>query len=355
MEPTPDPGAAALLPLPSPRQVWSELPAEAPVRAHVARSRDAVRGALHGRDPRRLAVVGPCSIHDPDAAVAYAERLAGLAERTQDALILVMRCYVEKPRTSVGWKGLVNDPDLDGSGDVARGLRLARRTLLRINRLGVACASELLGPLTPPYLEDLLAWTAVGARTAESQTHRELASGAPMAVGFKNATDGSVEAARDAMRAAARAHRVPSLDPEGRVALRVTPGNPDRHLVLRGGRAGPNHDARAVARAAETVADQAIARPVLVDCSHGNSGRDPARQLAVCRDVGGQVRAGQPALLGVALESNLRPGRQEWRRGAALAPGVSITDACLGWEETAAVLCELAEAVAAAPRRQSAA
>lgn len=349
MEPTPEPSPPPR-PLPPPRRLRAELFADAAVRSHVARARDAVRGALHGRDPRLLAIVGPCSIHDPDAALEYAERLAALALRTRHALVVVMRTYLEKPRTALGWKGLVNDPDLDGRCDVARGLRLARETLLGVNRLGMGCAGELLDPLCAPYLADLLAWCGVGARTAESQTHRERASGAPMPVGLKNATDGSVEAARDAMLAAGHPHRFPALDEGGAAVLVSSRGNPDRHLVLRGGRAGPNHGPEHVARAAALVADQGIARPVLVDCSHGNSGRDPAGQAVALRSVAAQVRAGQPALLGVALESNLHPGRQDWRSGARLARGVSITDACIGWPETERLLFELADAAAGARR-----
>lgn len=341
-------GGPASNPAPlSPRRLQAELPADAEVRGVVARARRALRDAIHGRDRRLVAVVGPCSIHDPEAALAYAERLARVAERIHGAVLVVMRTYFEKPRTTVGWKGLINDPHLDGSCDVASGLRLARDTLVRIGRLGVACGAELLDPLAARFVADLLAWGSIGARTAASQTHRELASGLPLPIGFKNALDGSVEVARDAMIAAAQPHTALGIDADGAAAALTTPGNPDRHVVLRGGAAGPNFAAGHVAAAGAMVEALGIARGVLVDCSHGNSGKDPSRQGPVCRDVLAQARAGQPSLLGVALESHLRPGSQAWRPGARLAFGVSITDACIGWEETERLLLEVAEAASA--------
>jgi 3-deoxy-7-phosphoheptulonate synthase len=330
----------------SPRRLKSELPADDAVRARVADARATLRELLGGRDRRLLALIGPCSIHDPEASVRYAERLAAAAERVRDEVVVVMRTYFEKPRTTVGWKGLINDPHLDGSCDIPTGLRLARETLLRVNRLGLPCGSELLDPISPQFIADLLAWGSIGARTAASQTHRELASGVSMPVGFKNALDGSIEVARDAMIAAAHPHTFLGIDAEGAAAAVATAGNPDRHLVLRGGTAGPNYAARDVAAAAELVADLGIARGVLVDCSHANSGKDHRRQAAVCREVLAQARAGQPALLGIALESHLVAGRQEWRPGEPLAFGVSITDACIGWDETERLLLEIAEAAA---------
>jgi 3-deoxy-7-phosphoheptulonate synthase len=331
----------------SPRRLQDELPAGAAVRGVVARARAALRDAIHGRDRRLVAVVGPCSIHDPEAALAYAERLAPVAERVRDDVLVVMRTYFEKPRTTVGWKGLINDPHLDGSCDVQTGLRVARETLLRVGRLGVACGGELLDPLAARFVADLLAWASIGARTAASQTHRELASGLSLPVGFKNALDGSVEVARDAMIAAAHPHTFLGIDAEGVAVAVATPGNPDGHVVLRGGAAGPNHSPRHVEAAGAMAEQVGIPRGVLVDCSHGNSGKDPSRQAHVCRDVLGQARAGQPALLGVALESHLRPGSQPWRPGARLAYGVSITDACIGWDETERLLLEIADAAAA--------
>jgi 3-deoxy-7-phosphoheptulonate synthase len=333
--------------VPSPRRLKSELPADAAVQARVARVRAELRDLLHGRDRRLLAVVGPCSIHDPEAALRYAERLAAAAERVREQVLVVMRTYFEKPRTTVGWKGLINDPHLDGSCDVPAGLRLTRETLLGVNRMGVACGSELLDPISPQFVADLLAWGSIGARTAASQTHRELASGVSMPVGIKNGIDGSLEVARDAMIAAAHPHTFLGIDAEGAAVAVATAGNPDRHLVLRGGSQGPNYAARDVAAAGELTAALGIARGVLVDCSHANSGKDHRRQPAVCRAVLEQVRAGQPALLGVALESHLAAGRQDWSPGARLAFGVSITDACLGWDETSMLLEEIADASAA--------
>jgi 3-deoxy-7-phosphoheptulonate synthase len=256
-----------------------------------------------------------------------------------------MRTYFEKPRTTVGWKGLINDPHLDGSCDVGHGLALARRILLRVSELDLPCASEVLDPVTPQYLADLLSWAAIGARTTESQTHREMASGLSMPVGFKNATDGSLEAAANALVSAGHPHAFLGIDEGGATALVRTRGNPDRHLVLRGGGGRPNCDAATVVAAARVAARQGIARGVLIDCSHDNSGKDPRRQPGVCRDAAAQFRAGQEAILGVMLESNLRPGRQEWTRDRPLAYGVSITDACLGFEETEALLRELAGAL----------
>jgi 3-deoxy-7-phosphoheptulonate synthase len=321
------------------------------VQAQVARARAELRDLLHGRDRRLLAVVGPCSIHDPEAALRYAERLAAASERVRAEVLVVMRTYFEKPRTTVGWKGLINDPHLDGSCDVPAGLRLARETLLGVNRMGVACGSELLDPISPQFVADLLAWGSIGARTAASQTHRELASGVSMPVGIKNAIDGSLEVARDAMIAAAHPHTFLGIDLDGVAVAVATAGNPDRHLVLRGGAAGPNYAEGDIAAAAGMTGALGIARGVLVDCSHANSGKDHGRQPEVCRAVLAQVRAGQPALLGVALESHLQPGRQDWRPGKPLAFGVSITDACIGWDETLTLLGEIAEASAAGSAR----
>jgi 3-deoxy-7-phosphoheptulonate synthase len=309
-----------------------------------------VRDVLHGRDPDRLVViVGPCSLHDADAAREYADRLAPLAAAHADALVVVMRTSFEKPRTTVGWKGLVNDPHLDGSCDVEAGLQLARRLLLEINGRGLPCASELLDPVTPQYIGDLVAWAAIGARTTESQTHREMASGLSMPVGFKNGTDGSLASAVNAMISAASPHSFLGISAEGMTAVIKTSGNPDRHLVLRGGGGGPNHGAEHVARAARLAAAEGAPRGVMIDCSHDNSGKDHRRQGGVCREVLAQVRAGQRAILGLMLESNLAEGRQDWVPGAPLRHGVSITDACIGWPETEALLGEIADAVR--PRR----
>ncbi|HEX2484409.1 MAG TPA: 3-deoxy-7-phosphoheptulonate synthase [Myxococcota bacterium] len=351
-EPLENRNLVSLAPLEPPRALKARTAATPRAATTVRRARAAIRDLLHGRDRRRLlAVVGPCSIHDEDAALAYAERLAPVARASADALVVVMRTYFEKPRTTVGWKGLVNDPHLDGSCDIGHGLALARRILLAVNERDLPCATEVLDPVTPQYLADLVAWAAIGARTTESQTHREMASGLSMPVGFKNGTDGGLAGAANALVSAGHAHGFLGIDDAGATAVVKTRGNPDRHLVLRGGSGGPNFDPATVAEAARLAGEQGIARGVLVDCSHDNSGKDPSRQGAVCRAVASQAAAGQPALLGVMLESHLLPGRQDWMPGAALVPGRSITDACLGFEETEAILAELADSV----RRRAAA
>jgi 3-deoxy-7-phosphoheptulonate synthase len=343
-EPLENRNITAVQPLVAPAELKRRLPAPEAAGALVRATRAALRDVLHGRDPRCVVVVGPCSIHDPDAAIEYARRLAALAASLSDTLLVLMRTYFEKPRTTVGWKGLVNDPHLDGSRDVATGLERARRLLLDVHAEGLACASELLDPVTPQYIADLLSWAAIGARTTESQTHRELASGLSMPVGFKNATDGSVESAVNAMTAAAHAQAFLGVDARGRASVLHTRGNPDRHLVLRGGRSGPNYAARHVRAAAGLADREAIARPVMVDCSHENSGKDHTRQAVALRDVAAQIRGGEPALFGVLIESNLEAGRQTLVPGEPLRRGVSITDACIGFEETAVLLHELADA-----------
>ncbi|HAV89089.1 MAG TPA: 3-deoxy-7-phosphoheptulonate synthase, partial [Pseudomonas sp.] len=260
--------------------------------------RNAIRAVLDGRDPRLLVVVGPCSLHDPVAALEYAERLAALAPELSDQLLLVMRAYVEKPRTTIGWKGLLYDPHLDGRGDMAEGLRLSRRLMLDIFEAGLPLATELLQPMAASYFDDLLGWAAIGARTSESQIHRELVSGLDLPVGFKNGTDGSLTIACDAMRSAAHPHRHFGIDALGHPALLETHGNPDTHLVLRGGHRGPNHDAASVAQARAALAKQGIAARLVVDCSHANSGKDPLRQPAVLAEVIEQRLAGDVSLRG---------------------------------------------------------
>jgi 3-deoxy-7-phosphoheptulonate synthase len=351
-EPLDDRNLISLTPLVPPRDVKRALPASERAAATVRAARAALRDLLHGRDARRLlAVVGPCSIHDEVAALDYARRLRALAAEVDDALLVVMRTYFEKPRTTIGWKGLINDPHLDGSCDIPHGLALARRILLAVNELGLACASEVLDPVTPQYHADLLSWAAIGARTTESQTHRELASGLSMPVGFKNATDGSLDAAGNALVSAGSPHVFLGIDAAGASALVRTRGNPDAHVVLRGGGGRPNHDPASVASAARLTAARKIARGVLVDCSHENSGKDPRRQGDACRSTLAQWEAGQGALLGFMLESHLEEGRQDWRAGTPPRYGVSITDACIGFAETEALLRDAAERV----RRRAAA
>ena len=299
-----------------------------------------MRRVLSGDDPRLLVVVGPCSLHDEDSALEYGERLAGLAERTDSELLIVMRAYIEKPRTTVGWKGLVYDPNLDGTGDISEGLYHSRRLMMRLVEMGLPLATELLQPLVASYIDDLLSWTAIGARTSESQIHREMVSGLEMPVGFKNGTDGSIGIACDAMRSASRPHRHFGVDGDGHPAVIDTQGNPDTHLVLRGGQSGPNYNASHVARACEALRGQGIDPRIMVDCSHANSGKDPQRQPAVLADVIDQRLAGNRALRAVMLESHLKDGAQVI--GDHLAYGVSITDGCLGWAKTEKILLDAA-------------
>ena len=336
---------------PSPAELRARSPRTARGAAVVEQARRAIADVLSGRDRHRLVVVvGPCSIHDPDAALEYARRLHAVAKSCSDDLVIVMRTYLEKPRSRGGWKGLVNDPDLDGSCDVARGLELSRELLVAIGELGMPCASELLDPLVAPYIENCLSWAAIGARTVESQPHRELASGLPMPVGVKNGLDGRLEAGRNALHAIATPHRGLVLSPNGDVRIRRTPGNPLAHVVLRGGAKGPNYSARDIQAAADGCAREGLARPVWVDCSHGNSGKDHRLQAHVCRAVLEQVRLGQNAIGGLLVESNLLSGNQVARAGGPLERGVSITDACIGWRETDWLLGEIAGAVRAQAR-----
>ncbi|MBA1278566.1 3-deoxy-7-phosphoheptulonate synthase [Stutzerimonas stutzeri] len=339
--PASSPARRSAHPLPSPAVLRQRLPLSAALAERTHTDRNAIRAVLDGSDPRLLVVVGPCSLHDPESAREYAERLAGLAAQVDDQLLLVMRAYVEKPRTTVGWKGLVYDPHLDGSGDMAEGLRLSRRLMLDILETGLPIATELLQPLAAGYFDDLLGWAAIGARTSESQIHRELVSGLDLPVGFKNGTDGSLGIACDAMRSAAHAHQHFGIDDLGHPALLQTSGNPDTHLVLRGGHAGPNYDEKGVAVACETLQRQGIAPRIMVDCSHANSGKDPLRQPAVLDAVIDQRLAGEASLRGVMLESHLFDGCQPL--SGELRYGVSITDGCLGWMETERLLRDAAE------------
>lgn len=336
--------------LPSPRAIKTKLPITDQAAALVVETREAIRRILHGRDRERLLViVGPCSIHDPEAAYEYAAKLKPLADAVRDQLLIVMRTYFEKPRTTVGWKGLINDPHLDGTCDIATGMELARTILLRINQSGMPCATELLDPISPQYVADLISWTAIGARTTESQTHRELASGVSMPVGFKNGTEGSLQVAVNAMTSARTPHHFVGINAEGQTSIIRTAGNPDRHIVLRGGGGKTNYDAEHVAMAEAAVAGEGIARPIMIDCSHDNSSKDHRRQGPVAREVLRQFREGRQSIMGLMIESNLNPGKQSWKQGISLAHGVSITDACLGWDETATLLTELAEAISPRP------
>jgi 3-deoxy-7-phosphoheptulonate synthase len=336
--------------LPSPRAIKTKLPISDQAAALVVETREAIRSILHGQDlDRLLVIVGPCSIHDPEGAYEYAAKLKPVADALRDRLLIVMRTYFEKPRTTVGWKGLINDPHLDGTCDIASGMELARTILLKINQSGVPCATELLDPISPQYVADLISWTAIGARTTESQIHREMASGVSMPVGFKNGTEGSLQVAVNAMTAARSPHHFVGINADGQTSIIKTMGNPDRHIVLRGGGGKTNYDAEHVAKAEEAVAGEGIARPIMIDCSHDNSSKDHRRQGLVAREVLRQFRDGRQSIMGLMLESNLHPGKQTWKQGIALAHGVSITDACLGWEETEALLTELADMIVTKP------
>jgi len=328
-------------PLPSPAVLRQRLPLNDALAARIHNDRNAIRAVLDSRDPRLLVVVGPCSLHDPVAALEYAERLSALAPDVSDQLLLVMRAYVEKPRTTVGWKGLVYDPHLDGSGNMAEGLHLSRRLMLDILETGLPIATELLQPLAARYFDDLLGWAAIGARTSESQIHRELVSGLDLPVGFKNGTDGGLGIACDAMRSAEHPHQHFGIDDLGHPALLQTRGNRDTHLVLRGGHGAPNYDAASVAAARRALEKQGIAPRIMVDCSHANSGKDPLRQPVVLESVIEQRLAGDMSLRGVMLESHLFDGCQPL--SGELRYGVSITDGCLGWTATEQMLRQAAQ------------
>jgi 3-deoxy-7-phosphoheptulonate synthase len=332
--------------LPAPSELHAELRAGEAEAAHIATSRGAVQEIIRGRDVRLLVVTGPCSIHETESALEYAERLREFAPRVTDALFLVMRVYFEKPRTRLGWKGLIYDPDLDGRGNIRQGLCDARRLLLACARLGIPAGSEILDLVTPQYYAELLAWGAIGARTTESPLHRQMASALSAPVGFKNPTSGDIQTAVDAILAAAQPHKFPSISLDGRAIIVTTTGNPHCHLVLRGSRGGPNHDAASVREAAATLEKAGLPPRLMIDCSHGNSGNDHRRQPGVSADVAAQIAAGSHRICGVMLESHLVEGRQDIRRGRqGLRYGQSVTDACMGWEATTHVLEELAEAV----------
>lgn len=347
--------AAAPQPVSSPGALRRRQAPGPAARDVIERTRREIADVLSGREPHRLVVVmGPCSIHDQSVALEYAARLAAAASAHREDLIVVMRSYFEKPRSRGGWKGLINDPRLDGSCDLAGGLELAREILVAIGELGLPCASELLDPLIAPYLEDLLSWASIGARTVESQPHRELASGLSLPVGVKNGLDGDVSPAVNALHAIAQPHRRLALLADGSVAAVQTPGNPNAHLVLRGGASGPNYSELQVEAAAAVTLREGLARPIWVDCSHGNSGKDHRLQAHACRAVLEQVRAGRNAIGGLLIESNLREGQQTWQVGQAGSRGVSITDACIGWDESEWLLGEIAAAVRTHRRKATA-
>ncbi|EFA8810998.1 3-deoxy-7-phosphoheptulonate synthase AroF [Escherichia coli O8:H49] len=325
----------------TPGQLKAAFPLSLQQEAQIADSRRTISDIIAGRDPRLLVVCGPCSIHDPETALEYARRFKALAAEVSDSLYLVMRVYFEKPRTTVGWKGLINDPHMDGSFDVEAGLQIARKLLLELVNMGLPLATEALDPNSPQYLGDLFSWSAIGARTTESQTHREMASGLSMPVGFKNGTDGSLATAINAMRAAAQPHRFVGINQAGQVALLQTQGNPDGHVILRGGKA-PNYSPADVAQC-EKEMEQAGLRPsLMVDCSHGNSNKDYRRQPAVAESVVAQIKDGNRSIIGLMIESNIHEGNQSSEQPRSeMKYGVSVTDACISWEMTDALLREI--------------
>jgi 3-deoxy-7-phosphoheptulonate synthase len=337
--------------LASPATLLAELPLGADREQAVVRGRGEVVDVLRGEDDRLMVVVGPCSVHDTEAAVEYAGRLAAEAERHDEDLLVVMRVYFEKPRTSIGWKGLINDPHLDGSGDVNAGLRLARSLLLKILDTGLPIGCEFLDPITPQYISDAVSWGAIGARTTESQIHRQLGSGLSMPIGFKNRTDGNVQVAVDAVRAAAASHAFAGIDDNGIPAIHHTTGNPDGHVILRGGKGAPNYGPEGVADAVAKLEAEGLPERVVIDASHDNSGKVPSRQIAAAAEIGEQVAAGNEAIVGIMLESFLVEGNQSAEDGKELTYGQSITDACIAWEDTVSVLDGLAASARARRRR----
>jgi 3-deoxy-7-phosphoheptulonate synthase len=332
--------------LSTPEEVMREIPRTLTATRIVTAARNAIHAILHGSDNRLLVVVGPCSVHDPVAAVDYATRLAALRERLADRIEIVMRVYFEKPRTTVGWKGLINDPALDGSFDINKGLRLARNVLSAVNNLGLPAGTEFLDMTTPQYIADLVSWAAIGARTTESQIHRELASGLSCPVGFKNGTDGNVRIAADAVKSASHPHHFMAVTKGGRSAIAATSGNDDCHIILRGG-SRPNYDKASVESASAELARSAVAQRMMIDASHANSSKKPENQPLVIADICDQISHGERRIAGVMIESNLVAGRQDVLPGTALTYGQSITDGCIDLEMTVSALNLLADAVTA--------
>ncbi|WP_300266724.1 3-deoxy-7-phosphoheptulonate synthase [Microbacterium sp.] len=347
-EATADLHVAQFTTLPTPDEISAELPIGEERASLVARTRDEVRAIMAGEDDRLLVVAGPCSIHDPQAGLEYAGRLMRVAEEHRDDLLIVMRTYFEKPRTTIGWKGLINDPHLDGSHDIETGLRLARGFLRDVTALGMPCATEFLEPISPQYTADLITWGAIGARTTESQIHRQLASGLSMPIGFKNGMDGGLQVALDAAAAASAPQAFLGIGADGRASLVTTTGNPDTSVILRGGADGPNYSVEHVAQAAQRLDAASLTPRVVIDASHGNSGKDHIRQAEVARELGEQIATDGAAIAGVMIESNLVAGAQKLdvtAHHSRLTYGQSVTDACMGWDATTAALAELVEGV----------
>jgi 3-deoxy-7-phosphoheptulonate synthase len=325
---------AGLRPLISPETLKGEFPLSDGQARFVLDGRNAIEDILHKKDDRMVAIVGPCSIHDPASALEYASNLAELAKRIEDRIFVVMRVYFEKPRTTVGWRGLIVDPDLDGSYDIEKGLKRAREILRSIIDRGLPVGSEMLDPIVPQYIADLVSWAAIGARTTESQTHREMASGLSMPVGFKNGTSGNLQLAIDAIKSSRSSHSFIGIDQQGRTCILGTTGNPDGHMILRGGRSGPNYHEENVEEAENLFRREGLEASLVVDCSHANCGKDHTKQERVLRSIIDQRTRGRKSIVGFMLESNIMAGRQELSGDEELAYGCSITDNCVGWEET---------------------
>ena len=336
---------SAVRPLISPALLQDELPVPEEAQALVENCRAEIASVLHGRDDRLVVVVGPCSIHDHEQALDYGRLLKATATALRHELVIVMRVYFEKPRTTVGWKGYINDPRLDGSFRINEGLRRARQLLLDLAAMGLPTGTEFLDLLSPQYIADLIAWGAIGARTTESQSHRQLASGLSCPIGFKNGTDGGVQIAADALVAARASHAFMGMTKMGQAAIFETRGNDDAHVILRGGNMGPNYDAASIAAACAALGKAGLREQVMVDCSHANSSKQHTRQIEVATDLSRQIAQGERRIIGVMIESHLEEGRQELKPGVPLKTGISITDACIGWSQTEPVLRSLAEAV----------
>lgn len=330
------------IPLLTPKELKTELPLTETARNTVKHGREVIQNILNGTDKRLLVVVGPCSIHDVDAALEYADKLAEFAKEVEDTLFIVMRVYFEKPRTTTGWKGLINDPDMNDSFDIEKGLRTARKLLLDLNDKGLPCATEALDPNTPQYMQDLISWSAIGARTTESQTHREMSSGLSCPVGFKNGTDGSMTVAVNAMTAVQSGHSFLGLSADGKVSIIKSKGNQYAHVVLRGGGGKPNYDAASVAQVENELAKSSVNGKIMVDSSHANSGKDPYLQPMVIQNIAEQIQAGNQSIMGMMIESHLKGGRQNLTADLSeLEYGKSITDGCLDWDSTVAALRNL--------------
>jgi len=329
----------------APGLLLEQYPLDEQAAKNIVATRAQASNIIHGKDDRLIVIVGPCSIHDPKAAIEYATKLKSILSNYSDELLIIMRVYFEKPRTTIGWKGLINDPHLDGSFDINHGLMTARDLLISINQLGVPTGSEFLDTIIPQYISDLTSWSAIGARTSESQIHRELASGLSMPVGFKNSTMGNIQVAVDAVCAASHAHHILGVSKQGIAAIVSTSGNDDCHIILRGSKDGPNYDEESVSRAVAILSQAKLSPRLMIDMSHGNSNKDFRKQIIVAKSVCQQIESGKDQILGIMVESNLKEGNQSFQPGKKLTYGQSITDACVGWEETIKILDLLSQTV----------